>query len=49
MCVRDILVTAQHSTAQHSTAQHSTAQHICVYCRARKYINKAIYRYTPIR
>ena len=27
MAVREILLTAQHSTAQHSTAQHSTAQH----------------------
>ena len=27
MAVREIILTAQHSTAQHSTAQHSTAQH----------------------
>ncbi|CBK91658.1 hypothetical protein EUR_26990 [Agathobacter rectalis DSM 17629] len=25
MAVREIILTAQHSTAQHSTAQHSTA------------------------
>ena len=27
MAVREIILTAQHSTAQHSTAQHSIAQH----------------------
>ena len=27
MAVREIILTAQHSTAQHITAQHSTAQH----------------------